>query len=403
MSHTAEAGPARPGERQPEPRFRLAMRWKLLGAFAGAFTLVFVFIAIWVVYNSTANAMERVTAQLAGTAVGGAQTIDAEAFAALTQTVPAVPDESNPTGFTYPDSLLYRQIARQLFRLTEVVPSSQPYTYFRDPADGQLYFAVSAGYFYDPQFGVTYKQPVSEVSGPETIARMEQGLTRTTQEPAYTDTFGDWISAYSPILNSRGESVGAIGVDYPLDYVNEVQANARRDLVPILLGSYAVLLLLVLMVSGALVRPLRRLTDATHRIADGEYDLEVRSLVKSRFPDEIYELGESFEIMAAKVAARERSLTKEVQRLRVEIDTVKREQSVQEITGTDFFSDLKAKAAVMRARMHEHDDAGDDAGGDAGPGDDAGAGAGPGDDAGAGAGPGDDGGRDGDGTAAEVP
>jgi HAMP domain-containing protein len=110
---------------------------------------------------------------------------------------------------------------------------------------------------------------------------------------------------------------------------------------------------LVLLVSGALVRPLRRLTEATHRIADGEYDLEVRSLVKSRFPDEIYELGESFEIMAAKVGARERSLTKEVQRLRVEIDTVKREQSVEEITGTDFFSDLKAKAAVMRARMHE--------------------------------------------------
>lgn len=343
--------------RRAEPRFRLAMRWKLLAAFAGAFTVVFIFIAFWVVQHATSNALERVKAQLGGTAIGGAQTLDAQAFAALVRTVPAVPDADNPTGYTYPNSLLYRQIARQLFRLTEVVPSSQPYTYFKDPADGQLYFAVSAGYFYDPQFGVTYKQPVNEVSGPETIARMEQGLTRTTEEPAYTDTFGDWISVYSPILNDKGESVGAIGVDYPLDYVNEVQANARRDLAPILLASYALLLVLVLWVSGALVRPLRRLTDATHRIADGEYDLEVRSLVKSRFPDEIYELGESFEIMAAKVAARERSLTKEVQRLRVEIDTVKREQSVEEITGTDFFSDLKAKAAVMRARMHEDDEA----------------------------------------------
>lgn len=357
MSAEADSTVSRPAPRRAAPRFRLAVRWKLLAAFAGAFTVVFVFIAFWVVQHATANAMDRIKSQLSSTAIGGAQTLDARAFAALVESVPAVPDASNPTGYTYPDSLLYRQIARQLLRITEVVPSAQPYTYFRDPANGQLYFAVSAGYYYDPQFGVTFKQPVSEVSGPETIARMERGLTRTTEEPAYTDTFGDWVSAYSPILNDKGESVGAIGVDYPLDYVAEVQANARRDLAPILLATYALLLLLVLVISGYLVRPLRRLTDATHRIAEGEYDLEVRELVKSRFPDELYELGESFEIMAAKVAARERSLTKEVQRLRVEIDTVKREQSVEEITGTDFFSDLKSKAATLRARMHEDDDA----------------------------------------------
>ena len=99
------------------------------------------------------------------------------------------------------------------------------------------------------------------------------------------------------------------------------------------------------------MRPLARLTAATRRIADGEYDLDVRSIVKSRFPDEMYELGQSFAIMAEKVAARERHLTKEVQRLRVEIDQAKREEAVQEITSTDFFEDLSGKADQLRAAL----------------------------------------------------
>ena len=56
--------------------------------------------------------------------------------------------------------------------------------------------------------------------------------------------------------------------------------------------------------------------------------------------------------MASKVAERERALTREVQRLRVEIDNTKREETVREITETDFFADLAAKAEDLRGRMH---------------------------------------------------
>lgn len=338
-------------------RWRVAMRWKLLAAFAGAFTFVFVFIAVWVVLDSANTARARIDTQLVDTAEGAAATLDAPAFAALVSTVPAVPDPSNPTGFGYPDSELYRSLARQLYELKAIVPEAQPYSYFEDPADGQLYFAVSAGYFYTPQFGVTYKQPVVDVSQPDTINRMRQGLSVTTMEPAYTDSFGDWISAYTPITDAAGQVIGAVGVDYPLDYVKQVQRDSLDDILPILLTSYAVLMVLVLAVSGALVRPLRRLTEATHRIAEGEYDLHVKELVKSRFPDEIYELGESVETMAGKVAAREQHLTQQVQRLQVQIDDSKRERAVKEIVETDFFADLAAKAATLRARVHE-DDAG---------------------------------------------
>lgn len=332
-------------------RFFMSMRWKLLAGFAGLFTVVFGFIAIWVVRYSTHAAQERLVTELASTATGGEQTVDGDQFQKLIETVKAVPDPQNPTGFGYPDSPLYRQQARQLFRIHQISAESYPYSYFRDPKDGKLYFAASGGYFLDPQFGVTYRLPVADVLSPDTYARMEQGLEQTTNEPAYTDDYGSWISTYTPLLDSEGQKVGAIGIDYRISYVDQVRQKVVRDIVPVLVITYLVLMGLVLLLSNALVRPLRRLTAATKRVAEGEYSLDLRTLVKSRFPDEMYELGESFTNMAEKVAAREQSLKKEVSRLRVEIDQSKREEAVKEIVETDFFADLSARAAEMRARL----------------------------------------------------
>ena len=57
--------------------------------------------------------------------------------------------------------------------------------------------------------------------------------------------------------------------------------------------------------------------------------------------------------MAKKVGARERSLTQEVQRLKVEIDQSRREEAVSQITDNDDFAALAVKAQEMRKRMRE--------------------------------------------------
>jgi HAMP domain-containing protein len=333
------------------PRFlglRIQLRWKLLAAFAGAFTIVFVFLAVWIFQYTTATAMARLETQLDAAAIGGAKTLDAADFTELITTVPAVPDPTNPTGLGYPDSPLYEAIAQDLLDINTTITDANPYTYFEDPADGRLYFAVSAGYLLDPQIGVPYRVPVDQIVGPATYDRMVEGLTATTNEPAYTDQYGSWISTYSPILGEDGQIVGAIGVDYPLTYVSAVQADVQKQLYPVLGISYVVLLALVLVLSTSLTRPLKRLTAATERIAAGEYDLDVQAMVHARFPDEVYTLAESVSTMAAKVGARERSLTREVQRLKVEIDAIKREEAVKVITESDVFSDLTSKAADLR-------------------------------------------------------
>lgn len=337
---------------QGKRRLRIGLRWKLLVAFAGIFTAVFLFLALFIFSFTTEAAKARLENVLASSAEGGALTIDAKDFQAL-NALPAVPDSNFSYGLGYPDNPLYPSVAMHLYDIRRIVASSKVYSYFKGD-DGKLYFSASGGAMVPPPdgpLGVQFKVPVADVVDANTYQYMEKGLTKTTkQRDAYTDDYGTFISAYSPIKDANGNSVGAVGLDYPQTYVSEVQDNVRRQLFPILLGSYIVLLLMVLAMSSLVTRPVRRVTQATRRIADGEYDIDVRALVRSRFPDELYTLAESVSDMAAKVAHREQSLTREVKRLKVEIDSAKREEAVKQIVDTDFFTDLSAKAAEMRLR-----------------------------------------------------
>lgn len=337
-------------------RIRVSLRVKLLAAFAGAFTVVFAFIAIWVFQFTSDTTKNRLVSELAQAASGGAATIDAAQFVELISSVPAVPGPqlADGTGAGYPDSPLYTEIAGDLLDLRLIVADAGVYSYFKDPMDGELYFAASAGYLLDPQRGVTYKVPVADIVGPTTYGYMEQGLSSTVNEPEYSDAYGSFISAYSPIVDAAGNSVGAVGLDYPLTYVGEVEAQARQRLIPIMVGTYVVLLLLVLVLSTTITRPVKRLTSATTRIADGDYEVDLKAVTETKFPDELSTLAGSFAIMVEKVAAREQSLTQEVQRLKVEIDQGRRQEAVREITESDSFADIASRAAEMRRRMREH-------------------------------------------------
>ena len=52
--------------------------------------------------------------------------------------------------------------------------------------------------------------------------------------------------------------------------------------------------------------------------------------------------------MAAEVRARERLLKQEVRQLRIEIDEARAARQVAEITQTEYFQDLQAKASELR-------------------------------------------------------
>jgi hypothetical protein len=331
--------------------FKYPMRWKLLTAFASAFTVVFVIISIWVLQFTTSTAEQRLIRELQSTAVGAAGIIDPEKFKELVTTVPAVKDPTTDTGFGYPDSPLYDYLAQLHMDVHNIVENSSPYSYYRDPADGKLKSVASYGYLAKPQFGIQYKVPFESVFNQETQDLMAQGLSETVDQAVYTDPWGQWISTYSPIRTKEGEVVGAIGVDYPYAYVNDTRSALEQQIYIVLGVLYVILLGLVLLLSTLVVRPVKRLTAAASRIADGEYDIDLREISRTRFTDEMFELAESFAVMAEKVATRERTLTQEVTRLKVEIDQSRREEAVKEITDNDDFAGLVERARAMRERL----------------------------------------------------
>jgi len=81
----------------------------------------------------------------------------------------------------------------------------------------------------------------------------------------------------------------------------------------------------------------------------GSFECDSLNSVAAR-DDALGLLARVFQNMVRQVYAREQSLRQQLQDLRIEIDEVKKERQVAEITETEYFRDLSAKAQKLRQR-----------------------------------------------------
>ena len=95
-------------------------------------------------------------------------------------------------------------------------------------------------------------------------------------------------------------------------------------------------------------------TDAAAALEEDRYDGSALEAVAAR-DDALGVLARSFARMAGQVQAREDRLRREVAELRIEIDEARQAQRVAEITGSDYFQDLRGRAAQLR-RMVDADE-----------------------------------------------
>lgn len=108
-------------------------------------------------------------------------------------------------------------------------------------------------------------------------------------------------------------------------------------------------LALGVLVSRRITKPVDEVTAAARGLADGDFDPESLDGAAAR-SDEIGELARVFQRMGTEIVERERRLRAQVEELTVRIDRDKVEQEVQEITETDYFQRLKARADELRGR-----------------------------------------------------
>lgn len=122
----------------------------------------------------------------------------------------------------------------------------------------------------------------------------------SVQTPMYHDAHGVWISGLAPIRNLDGKVVGILEADYR---VEKFLAALHSELIRILgigLGILLLGVLITLLFSRTITRPIYLLKGMAIEMASGKYDFDLH--ISSR--DEVEDLYHSFKTMARAVGER---------------------------------------------------------------------------------------------------
>lgn len=334
----------------------VSLRVKIWIGFILIFTPVFIASYYWFFQYTTVRVFQTISEKLLDTINGAVTGMDTEGFARLYQEESTGNPECSPATGTaagyYPeDNPLYIQHENWLRTVQQISPNTRIYTYVKGPGQGDIVAIGSTGYFREPRGGFKF----CELYNSQGKTRIYDGLFgRVDRWTVYTDSFGSWITTYQPITDENGQNVGAIGVDMPADYVNEVKQGILISGAIAFVLSYLLIFLLVYWLSGLLTRPIVSLAGVAKDIGEGHYEQEWSRVEKrDDFRDEIDTLTSVFRAMVEKVAEREKSLRARVAQLEILIDKSKLETQVQEIVDSDFFQDLQSKVRNMRNRFKD--------------------------------------------------
>ena len=134
---------------------------------------------------------------------------------------------------------------------------------------------------------------------------MLEGFTAPSADrKLQTDPWGVTLSGYAPILGKDKKAIAILGLDIPADDVYRMQQEIKNRTIVVLLSGVLICCLLGILISGSVSGPIQKLTEGTRQLA-GE-NLDYRVQVRSR--DEIGELADSFNKMAASLSESRRRL-----------------------------------------------------------------------------------------------
>lgn len=158
------------------------------------------------------------------------------------------------------------------------------------------------------------------------------------------------------------DSIAGVQVVYvPADEVFQAARQSSVMVMGVFLGVFAIAILaLNNLLKPTVIRPIQDLARVSQQLTSGETDQseELRThqerleTVATR-GDELGQLAKIFQRMVQEVVTREKQLKDQVKALRIEINQAKRSQEVAEITETDYFQDLQAKAKKYRRRNQD--------------------------------------------------
>ncbi|MCL4861370.1 MAG: cyclic nucleotide-binding domain-containing protein [Caldilineaceae bacterium] len=105
------------------------------------------------------------------------------------------------------------------------------------------------------------------------------------------------------------------------------------------------------------IQQVAQLTAAAAAVEAGVYEPESIASVTER-ADPLGQLARVFQRMIREVYAREQRLQRQVQELRIEVDHARQARQVSQITGTDYFRQLRGKAGDLRKLLKGEEEEG---------------------------------------------
>jgi CRP-like cAMP-binding protein len=105
----------------------------------------------------------------------------------------------------------------------------------------------------------------------------------------------------------------------------------------------------------AYIDQVSQLIGAAQAVEQGTYRADLITRVGQR-EDELGQLARVFGRMAEQVQEREQQLRQQVAALRIEIDRERKQKQVDEVTSTDYFQQLRARAASLRQARERQDE-----------------------------------------------
>jgi PAS domain S-box-containing protein len=308
------------GKQVTQGRF-VSLRVKILAGLTLTLSLVFVGVFGWFYTYSTRTFFNKLQVDMVNTLNGAIEGMDVEEFKKL-----AADAREGRDG-----DAAYWQHIRWLETIHRLEPRAYPYTYIKGGRPDEILFVGDI-------LVVTNPDRAAKLGESYTSAEMlaPRGFTELTfRMTPYTDKWGSWVSVYAPITDSKGEKVGALGIDCRADYVYTEQREIATGIAVGFLVAYALLFAVLWFAANILTRPILRLSEAAVAVEhDWSFDLSDIADVTAGC-DEVAHLGRVFGAMVmalrqrfanveALVVERTAELTKANEQLQQEVAERKR-------------------------------------------------------------------------------
>jgi len=198
------------------------------------------------------------------------------------------------------ESPAYREVSAKLRKILEMnKPLQYSYILTKTTIPGKLQFWVDVEAIDRKVQRRKASAHPGEFYYASRFPEMLEGFTKPSADrKLQTDSWGVTLSGYAPIKDKNGNVIAILGVDILADDIAKMQQEIRGRMVVALFAGILFCCVLGILIAGSVSNPVRRLTEGTRQLAGDNLDYRVE--VRSR--DEIGELADSFNKMAASLA-----------------------------------------------------------------------------------------------------